>query len=214
MICVCCGGVLYVKKFQLQCHRFLKNINRKCWSQETLAKGSCQYYLQPKVEKSWDEAVKNRHQVVIITSCVVWTRGSPRVVLRPLGGGLVSRDQTPRWLTLTLHDFCRATDQIGYDMKRWVIAEDRAFAWNRDLCNPPSRTTRLIPPDCVFPGIRRILLEIFEHVQNNTTGCDSLRLLGSWPAESLTTQCRKRRQCHRGPSQVVVSSKSFSARPA
>ena len=26
---------------------------------------------------------------------------------------------------LTLHDFCRAMDQIGYDTKRRVIAEDR-----------------------------------------------------------------------------------------
>ena len=28
---------------------------------------------------------------------------------------------------VTLHDFCRATDQIGYDMKRRVIAEDRGI---------------------------------------------------------------------------------------
>ena len=28
---------------------------------------------------------------------------------------------------LTLHDFCRAADQIGYDMKRRVIAEDRGI---------------------------------------------------------------------------------------
>ena len=26
---------------------------------------------------------------------------------------------------LTLHDFCHAKHQPGYDMKRWVITEDR-----------------------------------------------------------------------------------------
>ena len=29
------------------------------------------------------------------------------------------------WTGITLPDICRATDQIGYDMKRRIIAEDR-----------------------------------------------------------------------------------------
>ena len=32
-----------------------------------------------------------------------------------------------RIAVLTLHDFCHAMHQIGYDMKRRVIAEDRVI---------------------------------------------------------------------------------------
>ena len=52
---------------------------------------------------------------------------------------------------LTLHDFCHATDQIGYDMKRRVIAEDCGFCLRiGDPCDPPFYTTRLTSRDCVF----------------------------------------------------------------
>ena len=58
--------------------------------------------------------------------------------------------------------------------------------------------------------------DIFEHAQNVTTACDTLRLLESQPTESqrvshYTTSCRRRRRW--GPSRFVVSSKSCSVRP-
>ena len=66
-------------------------------------------------------------------------------------------------------------------------------------------------------AIFRNVSNIFEHAQNVTTACDTLRLLKLQPTESqrvshYTTSCRRRR--HGGPSQVVVhvSSKSCSVR--
>ena len=36
-------------------------------------------------------------------------------------------EKTVSKTSLTLQDFCRATDQIGYDMKRRVIADYRGI---------------------------------------------------------------------------------------
>ena len=46
---------------------------------------------------------------------------------------------------LTLHDFCGAMHQMGYQIKRQVII---AFDWNQDPCDQTSHTKRLIaaPP--------------------------------------------------------------------
>ena len=79
---------------------------------------------------------------------------------------------------LTLHvKFRLSTDQMGYDMKQRVIAQDRGIC----LKLGPLRSTILHYTNdfsqLCFPGIRCNLSEIFDHVQNVTTACDSLRYL-------------------------------------
>ena len=60
---------------------------------------------------------------------------------------------------LTLQDFCRTTDQIGYDMKRQVIAEDR------DICLKAGPLLFTISHYTMrSPEIRRNLLEICDRV--------------------------------------------------
>ena len=68
-----------------------------------------------------------------------------------------------------------------------------------------------------FPGIRRNLSDKFEHVQSVTAACDSLRCIESLPTVSqmvsyYTISLWRRRRGE--PSQVVVSLKSCSVRPA
>ena len=62
--------------------------------------------------------------------------------------------------------FCRATDQIAYDMKRRVIAEDRGICLKSGpLRSTLSHYTTNYSRLC-FPGVIRNLSEIFEHVEN------------------------------------------------
>ena len=74
---------------------------------------------------------------------------------------------------LTLHDFCRVTDQIGYDMKQWIIAENHGIG----LKSGPLRSTLSHYPTnyprLCFPGVN------FEQACNVTTACDSLRYIES-----------------------------------
>ena len=81
---------------------------------------------------------------------------------------------------------CRAMHQImyRYNVKRRVIAEDRVI-WLKSwpLQSTLSHYTINYSRLC-FPGIRRNLLEMFEHVQNVTTVWDSLLFLEWWPMES------------------------------
>ena len=100
--------------------------------------------------------------------------------------------------------------QIGYDMKRCIIAEDR-FIWLKSgPLRSNSHTTWLISCDCVF------LSEILDNITTGLTGCDSIQFLESWPTEtqrvSHYTICSLRRTPIASPSYDVVTI-SCSVRP-
>ena len=118
---------------------------------------------------------------------------------------------------LILHDLWRATDQIGYDMKRRVIAEDRGI-WlkSRPLRSTFSHYTTNYSRLC-FPLVRRNLISLKS--LNLYKRYDGLRFYLMYRDRlhrrmSHTTRCCQDVGVLGGSSHVVVSSKSCSVRPA
>ena len=70
--------------------------------------------------------------------------------------------------------------QIWYDMKRRVIAEDRAIWLKAGLFWSTLSNYTINFLWLCFPRIKRNILEIFEHVQKVKKVCDSLQFLESW----------------------------------
>ena len=56
---------------------------------------------------------------------------------------------------LTLHGFCRTTDQIRYDMTQRVIAEDRGLVDTSDLADE-LLACRLY--DCIYAGAMFVII--------------------------------------------------------
>ena len=80
--------------------------------------------------------------------------------------------------------------QIGYDMKRCVIVEDRAIGLKSGPLRSSLETSRFISYGWYFLAITNDLSETCEHVQDVTTACDSLRFLETCPLGSHTARYR------------------------